>query len=291
LETEIKGEKMDHKLKSKGFITLLIILAFLSSQSLVADTKIKKKVFKQNKDFGTEMLNLKIDEKTMYVLPRPMVIFKLLADSKLKLEFVGEINTQSRYLSESKKALNLGARCADGIAMMYGTPSKSQQRDLGTTIMRLSKSLDLTQGLESEIQELQTSLKRGDRKVTEKKIDDIFSSTEILFNQRQDQHLAVFVSLGGWVEALYISTSSLMSNYNADSSKVLSQGNVIDVYIDSLKSRQELVDNQPALTKIASQLPKIKDLVATDKDAPISAQSINQLHQIAKELKKAIESM
>ncbi len=281
---------MDQKLKSKGFIILLIILAFLSSQCFAADTKIKKKSFKLKKDFGTEMLDLKIDEKTMYVLPRPMVIFKLLADSKLKFDSVDEINTQTRYLSEAKKALNLGARCADGIALMYGSPTKTQQKDLGTTIMKLSKSLDLTQGLEKDIKELQKSLKQDDRKATEKKIDDVFSSAEILFNNRQDQHLAVFVSLGGWIEALHISTSSLINNYNADASKVLSQGNVIDVYIESLSSMQGLVDSQPALKKIASQLPVIKDLVATDKDAPISKQSINQLHQISKELKKAIES-
>ncbi|MBU2513779.1 hypothetical protein KJ966_20755 [bacterium] len=280
---------MNQKLKSKSFLILLVVLAFLASQCFAADPKIKKKDFKLSKDFGTELLNLKIDDETMYVLPRPMIIFQLLSKSDLELGGIVEVNTETRYLSETTKALNLGARCADGISLMYGSPTKEQQRDLGVTLMKLTKSLELTRGLEKEINELQQTLKDNNQKEAEKKIDDIFASAEILFNQRKNKHLAVSVSLGGWIEALYISTSSLMKNYDADASKVLTQGNVIEVYIRSLDSMKDLVASQPVLKKIAAQLPKIKGLVTTD-DEPITRETIAQLHQIAQELKKAVES-
>ncbi|MBU3915370.1 hypothetical protein KKA14_07530 [bacterium] len=278
--------------KGKIFLIVLIISVFFSVQCAVfgAD-KLKTWVPGEvDNSVSSKLLKLDIDEETTYVLPRPLVLFKLLSESKFSFPSKTEIKTETRYQTETKKALNLGSRCATGIAMMYGEPSESDKQKIGTTILSLAKSLDLIAGLEKEVTALQKSFGSATKKDTEILIDDIFASTEVLFNDRADQHLAVFVSLGGWIKALQISTKSLSMDYNAEASKVLSQGNVIDVYIKSLSGISELVKNRPALESINEALPTIKKLVTVKNNGPIPEENIKQLLIIATQLNEKIET-
>ncbi|MFH1139071.1 MAG: hypothetical protein V1816_23570 [Pseudomonadota bacterium] len=225
-----------------------------------------------------------------YILPRPAVIAEVLR--KNKFVFTGRIapNKTDEYPGSAKAALNLGSRCTDGVMMIYGDSKASDQEleELGAVIVKLTEDLGLKGNLK-EIDQLKKALKDKNQKEIKKSIDLLFAETGDFLRQRDDDDLAMLVSLGGWIELMYYASEELSKNYQEQSSKVLAMAYIVDVYIKALDRLKIFVQDTPALATISGRLPELKQLMQTPPNRPLSQEAVAGIFTIAKNLKQEIE--
>jgi len=272
------------------FIKSMSILLFLIMNTgvniVVADeTKPEKQPLNKEllEQFGSKL-------EINYLIPRPAVIAEILHQNQFK--FTGEITPEksNKYAGSVKIALNLGSRCTDGIMMVYGEKKSSDQAldDLGQTILKLTEDLGLENNLKG-IDPLKGALKSKNQDEIRKSIDNLFAESELFLRQRDDNDLAMLVSLGGWIELMYYASGELSTNYQPQSSKVLALDNIVSVYINALSKLKTFVQESPVLLTIAKQLPDIKKLMDNPTDQPISQEAVKGIYAIAKNLKLEIE--
>ena len=225
-----------------------------------------------------------------YVIPRPSTILQVLEDNKFA--FTGQVkpNETVQYKGGAKIALNLGSRCADGVMMVYGEQktSDAQLEKLGQTIIKLMEDLGLKDKLK-EVNKLKEALKTKNHELIRKSVDNLFAETENFLRQRDDNALAMFASLGGWIELTYYASEELSKNYQPESSKVLAMDYVIESYIMALAHLKLWIQDSPVLQTISKALPKLKGLMTCPPNQPLSQEAINGVYAIAKSLKHEIE--
>ena len=267
-------------------VCLCIALVACSSQPLFAQQAKSEKPPLNKALLGTYSEKLEI----AYIVPRPAVIQKVLHESEFR--FTGQIkpNLTKNYSESAKIALNLGSRCTDGLMMIYGDQKStdSELQKLGATIMKLTEDLGVKDELKG-IDNLKQALKGKDQKEIKHGIDMLFDESEQLLRTRGDNDLAMLVSLGGWVELMYYASEELSKNYQEKSSKVLAMDYVVDVYMDVLDSLRLFVQDSSTLSAIAQDLPKLKALMTTAPNQPLSKDAVNGIYQIANNLKQKIE--
>jgi hypothetical protein len=174
--------------------------------------------------------------------------------------------------------------------MVYGERKSSDQalEDLGDTILKLTADLGLENNLKG-IDPLKGALKSKKQDEIKNSIDTLFAESELFLRQRDDNDLAMLVSLGGWIEMMYYASGELSTNYQTQSSKVLAQDYIVDVYINALSKLKIFVQESPVLLTITRQLPEVKRLMDNPTDQQISQEAVKGIYAIAKNLKLEIE--
>jgi len=227
----------------------------------------------------------------VYVIPRPATIHSAL--ESYEFTFTGDItpNFTDSYTSGTQIALNLGARCSDGIMMVFGSQPVDPQdlEKLGAMILKFTEKLGLKEDLQ-EIDSFKTALKSEDHEKIRHHIDLLFAEAETVLRAKGDNSMAMLVSLGGWMELLYLASDELVRNYQAESSKILSMDYIVDIYIQTLQNLELMVKDSSALSAIAARLPEIKKLMYNPDDQPLPLEKVQTIHAIAANLKQAIET-
>lgn len=280
-------------MKKTAFVTfiksmsILLFLTMIVGVNIIVAAEAKPEKQPLNKEL-LEQYGSKVEIN--YLIPRPSVIAEILHQNQFK--FTGEINPEknNNYAGSVKIALNLGSRCTDGIMMVYGEKKSSDQalEDLGDTILKLTADLGLENNLKG-IDPLKGALKSKKQDEIKNSIDTLFAESELFLRQRDDNDLAMLVSLGGWIEMMYYASGELSTNYQTQSSKVLAQDYIVDVYINALSKLKIFVQESPVLLTITRQLPEVKRLMDNPTDPPISQEAVKGIYAIAKNLKLEIE--
>lgn len=280
-------------MKKTAFVTfiksmsILLFLTMIVGVNIIVAAEAKPEKQPLNKEL-LEQYGSKVEIN--YLIPRPSVIAEILHQNQFK--FTGEINPEknNNYAGSVKIALNLGSRCTDGIMMVYGERKSSDQalEDLGDTILKLTADLGLENNLKG-IDPLKGALKSKKQDEIKNSIDTLFAESELFLRQRDDNDLAMLVSLGGWIEMMYYASGELSTNYQTQSSKVLAQDYIVDVYINALSKLKIFVQESPVLLTITRQLPEVKRLMDNPTDQPISQEAVKGIYAIAKNLKLEIE--
>jgi hypothetical protein len=280
-------------MKKTAFVTfiksmsILLFLTMIVGVNIIVAAEAKPEKQPLNKEL-LEQYGSKVEIN--YLIPRPSVIAEILHQNQFK--FTGEINPEknNNYAGSVKIALNLGSRCTDGIMMVYGERKSSDQalEDLGDTILKLTADLGLENNLKG-IDPLKGALKSKKQDEIKNSIDTLFAESELFLRQRDDNDLAMLVSLGGWIEMMYYASGELSTNYQTQSSKVLAQDYIVDVYINALSKLKIFVQESPVLLTITRQLPEVKRLMDNPTDQQISQEAVKGIYAIAKNLKLEIE--
>lgn len=225
-----------------------------------------------------------------FIIPRPAVIQSVLEAHQFS--FTGEVkpNFTDSYKESSKIALNLGARCTDGIMMVYGdkTVATEDMEKLGAVILKLAGELGLVDELE-EIDAFKAALKSKDQAEIKSRIDKLFAEVEELLRKKDQNLRAMTVSLGGWISLMYYAADELVRNYQPESSKVLAMDYIVEVYMETLQRLEPMVKDSPALSAIAAKLPELKELMHNPEDKPLSPEAVRKIQAIAANLKQEIE--
>lgn len=285
-------KKLNFKLISLGFV-LMIALSFSACEGKKKGAGLDPKAG-EAVNLGEILSKSTINLEKNYVLPRPIVIFALIKDalgteSSEKFGTLVEANSEWEYQDFAKQALNLGMRTADGVAFFVGGNEEALKKN-AIAIEKLCSSLGIQEKIKDETNKIKTAVEEENLDNMDKLIDDLYSKVEYVFYQEGEDELAMFASLGAWIEAAYLTTEYLKSNYNEKVAKIIAQDHIVAVYSKSLDAASDIVKDNETLQKIKSSLPALKDLIATKGDAPISKENIDTINTILFSMKTAIEA-
>ncbi len=281
-------------------VALTCIMCQKSEKVSVDDVEIKKGDKKLQLDLLKDQVNL--SKVRYYVLPRPSVLAALLDENEFKYTSFDEINTKKDYTSPLKQALNLGSRAADGIYLLYAdaeskaTAAKINQ--VAEVVDALTVKLGLDQALANELENLRKAKDAGNYDQIRQDIDVIFGEIEQALSAADPDRteLAVLVSLGGFIEGLYIITDGLIDDFNEDVAKnILNQKEVVEAYKVSLEEKLPAqIKKDACISEIYSaindvMLPGIEVLGNESSTTDAIKKTVKKMHLSAQILKNKIE--
>ncbi|MCB1157216.1 MAG: hypothetical protein H7A25_05695 [Leptospiraceae bacterium] len=200
-----------------------------------------------------------------------------------------QFSSRSDYSSIHATALNFGNRIANSLAVFF---SPSYKQENSKIILKLAKSLELTEQLREHIERL------GNGLIEEKKPERIISifgaiqkEMEQELRHQEKEELAFLVQLGSWLETMRIISSFLAENYEEKLTHVLRKPHIADLYLGIFE--QMILDEKiPKDLKFIQIFQRsLKSLEASmDSNKPtLSKEKVIQLQQELLKLKKLIE--
>jgi len=277
--------KSKGSLMNKLFRNLIILLFAFVMMNVVNCDKDKK----QNDSEIDKIVFGSVSKDMDYILPSPAQLFNSLEKGKnINWKGLVVLNKNTNYTSDVQLALNIGARSADGLVSVYANDMK-MAKDLWMTINDLAQRLNLDESLSETKKTLKKAIDAKDMKALRQSLDVAHSATEKALKIRKDNDLAVLVSLGGWLEGMYLTSKGLVQTYDNASAKLLRQGDLVGTFIKRISKMNNTIKNQSSLKTIIIELPKVKKLVDVKRNKAVSKKNVLKLFNISKIIKKAME--
>ncbi len=252
--------------------------------------------------------DVKAVKEMFYSMPSPLEVAMILkqAGKDYNPEILNPVNNTSKYVTNKRKALNLGVYTTD---LSYSSLYDQTQ----TTIDYINASKEMAEGLgmlhaidEKTIDRLEANV--NNRDVILDIISETIMNSSSFFKENDRQAISTIILVGGWVEGLYIATNLVgdkPSQSDIDDSELIAriadQKLALNTIMKLLNKNQDDDKIQSVMTDIKS-LKKIYDKIeitsskvvpVTDKETNVttlkSETTISMTPDIYKELKKRIE--
>jgi hypothetical protein len=158
-------------------------------------------------DGVTNTGNIKLSGEIISI-PPPMVTLSLLEKNKVQFNpsLPNPTANKTRYVGETKKALNLGVYGAD---LAYCSDLKSGQpiNDYVSAVAALANDLGALEKIDQALVSKFIS-NIEDKDSLNKASSEFYKLCDRYLRQSEQQHLSSYVLIGGWVEALYLSSDA-----------------------------------------------------------------------------------
>ncbi len=141
-------------------------------------------------------------------IPPPVVTLALLKENNIPYNnsITNPISNKTRYVNETKKALNLGIYGAD-LAYCAGFNSGQPSNDYVSVVAGLANDLGVLEKIDKGfVSKFISNIENRDS--LNKASTDFYKLCDRYLRQNEQQHLSSYVLIGGWVEALYLSTDA-----------------------------------------------------------------------------------
>lgn len=228
-------------------------------------------------------------ENINVVLPSPSQLFSALDKSpNIDWESLVEVNQETNYLSETEIALNIGSRSADALILTYANDYEGAGK-LWVTIKDLATRLNLDTIINEKQEIIRQALDERETRDLLQALDSVHAAIENYLRETQQEDLAILVSLGGWLEALHLTTQWLSEHYNTDLAELISQSHIAERYEELLSSMNQIRRDNETLSQIALALPQIKELTEVEQGNVITQEKVQNLHQIVTEINQSME--
>ncbi len=201
---------------------LFILLACLSLLTACAEkqTESEKQVKDQPKETATEKQGEVVPKrKTFYPIASPEQMFEFISDNGIgyRKELINSAENQQAYTESSKKALNLGVYIAD---LSYAAAYQDVEStiELYRVVRALGSDLNIDEIMnEKMMKQVEDNLQNKDS-LAMIAGRSYFRAVDYLEENEMQAKLAL-LSVGGWIEGLYISINSI-ADFNTNSPTV-----------------------------------------------------------------------
>jgi hypothetical protein len=257
----------------KGQIHLIIgiILTLFFSCSGNKDTKETKDTIDIN-DSGI-VLGDDINETIFYV-SSPDQIIEVLNEANLKFKkgIINDFTKSEKYLVQSSQSINLGIYSAD-LAYCVFYSDMSDVAGLFFSVNELCKSLEVTYVLENiDFVRVKNNMHNPDSvKTLSKQYNQLIYDH---FTQNNKQNILILISMGGFVESMYLALNSIDKfNINDPIAKVLAEQKlsfeVLRDFVYQYKDKayiSAILDDVKTLDEIFSSIKPTKQTKTTVKN-------------------------
>jgi len=96
------------------------------------------------------------------------------------------------------------------------------------------------------------------------------------------------ISLGGWLRGLEISAGAIESNFSASRAKVLTQPELVNYFLEELKTLPPPVAKMPLFEKIRDGMGKIRPLLINEDQHQLTVVDVRAIHEQARVLNSMI---
>lgn len=239
---------------------------------------------------GTPMTE---DEKSKasenVLVPSPAEAFKALDKlTEVDWKHIVSYNKNSNYSNDYLRALNLGARVADGFIAIQAQDSKNL-KEMATVIKFLGRKLGVHEVLLQKGDTIEEHAKQGQwievLQTLEGLRDDVLNEIDRL----NEPDMATLAIAGGWLEGLHVVCKALTDNYNEEASTILYQPDLIEHFISELNELSDEAKEEDVVKQIFEKMGLIKQLVSVGWKKPVPKDKVENLNRISSELIEAIE--
>lgn len=188
-------------MKTKHSILLLPCVALLSACT-VAGTKSGENA---QEGMSPEEVKQEVREN-VYPMPTAFEVTEMIQrmDASFILDICNPVENAPKYLTEPKRALNMGIYSAD---LSYVTTYNQQQQvaDYMQVMRTLFDALDMTAAVDMDLPQKLTDAANDKEKMTDLISNAFYDSYDYLYRNNREP-VAVLNLIGVWVESLYITT-------------------------------------------------------------------------------------
>jgi hypothetical protein len=183
-------------------------------------------------------------------------------------------------------ALMLGDVIAEGFVAVEAQEPEQVKR-IGKDVLELSTALGVRKAVVARSSAIIEYADKKDWPEVRHELDLALTDVKDAMEQLHDDELAQLVSLGGWLRGTEALTEVVKRNYTKDSAGLLHQPVLLDYFDRRLTRMTSRVRSNEIVAKVQKRLPEIRPLIG-EADADISAQSVDQIHDIVHDLVSSI---
>jgi hypothetical protein len=223
-----------------------------------------------------------------YTAPSVADIFQQLDDLKpfpfeqLKRDF-----PQATPSGREQMGLIFGGLVGDGF-LIVECQKQNLVEDLGRVLLRQARSLGVGDRVMRHSASLTELGKRGDWTAVRRELIATQDDVEQAMTALRDQKMAHFISLGGWLRGLEITSGAVEAKYSPERAAVLWQRDLINYFAEEMKTLPPPLARTPLFEKIRAGIGVIRTLLNHAPPDKMSLDEVKTLHAQAKELNLAI---
>ncbi len=222
----------------------------------------------------------------VYPLPTAFEVTEML--NRIEAAYMPTIcNTKEnydKYMTESKRALNLGVYSAD---LCYANTYNQtvMVKEYMDVVKKIIDALDMTQAIDPELPSKMESNENNKEELTKLITDTFYDSYEYL-NQNDRGPVSILIVAGSWIEGLYISTN--ISEFTFENKEIVK---IILSQKEPLMKLMELLNeyrNDEGVLAVKTSLLPLYHIYSTVDESSISESQINAIRDAAMEVRSSI---
>ena len=195
---------------------------------------------------------------------------------------VTELNTAER----SKYALSFGVLIGDGFLDVEAERNKDIE-SLGRELIRRAKVLGVEERVSRHSRKLLDRAKQNDWERLRKELIVTQEDVEMALLELRDEPIVHLLSLGGWIRGLQIAAASVAANYSPERAKTLRNLELLDYYLDRLKTLSPRLKRSELIQQITAQLETVR--TTFKENEVLSAPQVNSIQTTATSMVDLIE--
>lgn len=223
------------------------------------------------------------------IVPVPSEIFGVL--DKLGSPNWHEVLRPTRATPSGDRAqvaLELGVVIAEGFIAVEAQEGEEVKK-IGRSVLNLSAAVGVRKSVTARSNAIIEAADKKDWETVRNELDRALQDVKEAMIELHDEQLAQLVSLGGWLRGTEALTSVVQKNYTKDSAELLHQPALLDFFQRRLDGLEPRLQKDALVANIQKKLTGLKPLMSGS-GADVTAKTVEQVHEITKELVKQINS-
>jgi hypothetical protein len=189
-----------------------------------------------------------------------------------------------------QKGMIFGGLIADGF-LVVEAEKKNLIDDLGRVLIREARGLGVADRVIRHSASLTELGRNGNWMAVRKELVATQSDVEQAMIDLRDQKMAHLISLGGWLRGLEMSAGAVELKFSPARAKLLSQRELVEYFVEELKTLPPPVAHAPLFEKIRAGLKAIGEIYARAPAEGLKASEVKSVHEQARELNLAIRRL
>ena len=184
-------------------------------------------------------------------------------------------------------ALLLGTVIAEGFIAVEAQESEEVKK-IGRHVLNLARAIGVEKSVLTRTSSIIDAADKKDWQRIRVELDGASQDVKQAMIELNDEQLAQLVSLGGWLRGTEALTQVVDKNYSKDGAELLHQPALLEYFQKRLDSMGDRLKRNEVVKKIRVRLPELQPLI--EHAGGISAQKVEQIHSITRELVKTISA-
>lgn len=280
---------MKEKFNQYRYIILTLVLIFSLGLTGFYYYNVKIKTRPPERDV---QFNFTIDGKN-YIMPSVVHSFHFLNSMSFPWQGLIETNSTYEYDNETQRALNLGGRSADGTVLVFAD-EKIKAIEARGIFLKLADSLEITEQIKDRLFDLDAALiTQAEQTVVDERIIHLEYEIEKALHDKNQDHLAVLMELGAWLEGLHIASKGIINNYKPMYAEILRQPHIAEIYLDVMQAlihKAKTEKEKNLLRSISTHLAKAAKISNHSHKESFPLERVKELYEISIQIKSIVES-
>lgn len=183
----------------------------------------------------------------------------------------------------SLMALNLGVLIADGFLVVH-CEKVDELEPIGKAILNNAKALGARDRVSRHANSLLEGSLLADWSGLRQELSKTQADVEAEMLLLRDSEIAHLISLGGWVRAFQIASTTAAQSYTPEKARKLGRVDIVDYYLMGLEGLHPTLQKKEHIQKLRTGITEIRDLLDVPQGIAFQHKEVQALQKAADEL-------